>query len=293
MQSITQVEEFGLIKDNQIIGMPMKMNRCVFEFFGKDNIIYFDEKANLDDTSVRLYGNNNVVFISANKSNTTKLKIDIYNNSVFYIGKECNTTRPLHIVLSECKHIFIGDECLFSLDIWMRNADPHLIYDTVDKKRINPSKSIYIGDHVWVGQNVLISKGTKIGSGSIVGAKSLTSSTLIPSNCSVGGVPAKIIRENIFWRKPSVHGYTLDLTKASENYQENTYIYKKSAKKMEYETIDRMLDSLESSQERYQYLYENIYLNNSKNRFFIEKDISFSKRVSTFLKRKVYKKKAK
>ena len=53
------------------------------------------------------------------------------------------------LLLSERKNIIIGDQCLFSHTIWFRNADPHLIYDNITNKRINPTQSIYIGDHVW------------------------------------------------------------------------------------------------------------------------------------------------
>ena len=46
----------------------------------------------------------------------------------------------------------------------IRTADPHIIYD-IHRKRINPSKSVFIGDHVWCGQNVLLLKGCRVGSG--------------------------------------------------------------------------------------------------------------------------------
>lgn len=84
------------------------------------------------------------------------------------------------------------------MGIWIRNADPHLIYDINTKKRINNTKSIFIGDHVWLGQSVIILKGTQIASGSIVGAMGLVSETMIPSNECWGGVSAKRIRGGVF-----------------------------------------------------------------------------------------------
>lgn len=75
--------------------------------------------------------------------------------------------------MSEHKHCFIGDNCMFSFDILIRNSDHHLIYDCENNKRINPTKSVFIGDHVWIGQLVNILKGTRIDSGSIVGASSV------------------------------------------------------------------------------------------------------------------------
>ena len=80
----------------------------------------------------------------------------------------------VNVILSESKNVVVGNGCLFSIGNWLRVADPHLIYNADTMKRINFSKSIYIGDHVWIGQNSLVLKGTQIGSGSIVAAGSLT-----------------------------------------------------------------------------------------------------------------------
>ena len=68
----------------------------------------------------------------------------------------------MNVILSEQKHLFIGNDCLLSFGIWVRNADPHLIYDVESHKRVNPTKSIYIGDHVWIGQSAMILKGRKV-----------------------------------------------------------------------------------------------------------------------------------
>ena len=71
---------------------------------------------------------------------------------------------------------------MFSVGIWLRISDPHLIYDSFTHTRINPTKSIYIGDHVWVGQDVLILKDSYVGSGSILAARTVLSSKIVPSN---------------------------------------------------------------------------------------------------------------
>ena len=100
---------------------------------------------------------------------------------------------------------------MFSFGIFVRTADPHLIYDSTTKGRINPSASVFIGDHVWVGQDVLILKGTRIGSGSIVGGATCIAGKMIPSNVTIGGNPARIIRENVFFLPNCVHSWTDDV----------------------------------------------------------------------------------
>ena len=125
-------------------------------------------------------------------TSTYKLNLSVHNNNAFYYGLNSSVNfRPITILLSEEKHIFIGNDVLFSFDIWIRNSDPHLIYSANTKKRINPTKSVFIGDHVWIGQNALILKGTQISSGSIIGANSVVAGKRISSNTIWAGNPVK------------------------------------------------------------------------------------------------------
>jgi acetyltransferase-like isoleucine patch superfamily enzyme len=57
---------------------------------------------------------------------------------------------------------------------------------------------ITIGDHVWIGQNVTILKGARIGKGSIIAACALVHRD-IPDKQLWGGVPARLLRENVSW----------------------------------------------------------------------------------------------
>ena len=81
----------------------------------------------------------------------------------------------------------IAPECCF------RSADPHIIYDINTKKRINQSKSIFIGDHVWIGANAVILAGKSIGSHSVVAAGAVVTKD-VPDYAVVVGVPSKIIK---------------------------------------------------------------------------------------------------
>jgi len=66
--------------------------------------------------------------------------------------------------------------------------------------KINKSKPIKIGNHVWVGKGCAILKGVTIGDGAIVGAHSVVTKD-IPPRTLVAGVPAKIIKENVNWKR--------------------------------------------------------------------------------------------
>ena len=132
-------------------------------FKGKNNCLICEENVILENSSISFNGDNSIIYLSRNR-NKYYFSISIYNNSVLYIDENNYMNGKLNMVLSEEKHILIGKNCLFSFGIWLRLADPHLIYDIETSERINFSKSIFIGDHVWLGQDAMILKGTQIGS---------------------------------------------------------------------------------------------------------------------------------
>ena len=286
MQTVTDIEEFSTLQNNRVIGLPKEMISSKFEFNGENNIVFFDENVMLSQTTIRFLGNNNLIFISSSAPYKLKIKLDAYNNSTFYIGKKCNTVKPIHIILSEGKNVIIGNECLFSRNIWFRNADPHLIYDGETKQRINESKSIYLGDHVWIGQDVLVAKGTQIGSGSIIGAKAVTTSRAVESNCSAGGVPCKVLKRNIFWLKDSVHGFLDEDTQNSMVYDNEKYLYHLDQYKVDFGTIETELCNAESAEEKTEVLKKYIFEFKHKNRFYIAPAEKPKKKKSFFKKRK-------
>lgn len=54
-----------------------------------------------------------------------------------------------------------------------------------------------IHDNVWIGTRATILKGVTIGEGAIVAAGAVVTKN-VPPHTLVGGVPAKIIKENFF-----------------------------------------------------------------------------------------------
>lgn len=93
----------------------------------------------------------------------------------------------------------VGDSCLFSSDIYITTTDSHSIIDFRTGQRINPSRSVTLGNHIWVGYKVTILKGVNIADDTIVGACSLVTRDIAESNVAVAGNPARIVRKGIKW----------------------------------------------------------------------------------------------
>ncbi len=261
-----------LTDNNKIIGKAeMKHSKIVFR--GKNNILYLEDDIKLHNSTLEFNVDNSLIYLSKN-SHYYMVSISVNNNDTVYIGKNCYFNGIMNITLPEETNVFIGNDGVFSFGIWVRTADPHLIYSMDNKKRINPSRSVFIGDHVWLGQNSLILKGTKIDSGSIIGAKSVVSGKKIPSNQIWAGNPVRFVKKGIFWDGASVNRYTPEGTIKSSTYESfvednkkvNRFIYSyNKEQEIDYNTIDKTLTKLKPK-EKMEYLKE---LSNSskKNRF--------------------------
>ena len=129
--------------NNQIIGTNPNLQNTQIIFRGRNNRLICEDNVNLHNSILDFNADNSIIYLSSNR-NVYYLNISIYNNSLFYMGENSYINGRINFSISEQKNIFIGNECLFARDIWMRIADPHLIYDTNSLKRINLSKSIYL-----------------------------------------------------------------------------------------------------------------------------------------------------
>jgi acetyltransferase-like isoleucine patch superfamily enzyme len=102
--------------------------------------------------------------------------------------------------LHEAGEIRIGADCMISSQVYASLSDMHPIYDLETGERINPPASIQIGDHVWLGLRCMILKGAEIGEGAVVAAGAVLSGK-IPAQAVAAGVPARVVRENVAWRR--------------------------------------------------------------------------------------------
>jgi acetyltransferase-like isoleucine patch superfamily enzyme len=90
--------------------------------------------------------------------------------------------------------IKIGNHVFISKGVIIRDSDSH----SVERAGYIETKPIAICDDVWIGMRAIIMKGVTLGEGSIVAAGAVVTHD-VPPHSTVGGIPARIIRENVSW----------------------------------------------------------------------------------------------
>lgn len=185
------VENYGVIKIKRYVK-------------GNDNKIVVGNNTRLNGTSFRIVGNNNIIEFGENVNIGKGCSFWAEGNNIrIYVGNHTTFTQKIHVNAQEDNsQILIGDDCMFSNTIIIRTSDSHPIYNS-DNIRINPAKSINIGEHVWIAPNTKIMKGVTIGSGSIIGSDTIVTKDL-PSNILAVGHPAKVVKTGVRWTRESI-----------------------------------------------------------------------------------------
>ena len=266
------MQVYEIIDGNRVIfGAHVRLNEKNIIFGeGRDNILYLADGLDLGDSVFKFMGSRSLIFLGKNE-HQYDIKATVFNDAALCIGEDNyfnQGNEPMHIILSEQKHFLMGSYCNFSFNVWVRNADPHLIYSAETKERLNPTKSVYIGDHVWLGQNVTLLKGTQIGSGSIIGAGAVVSGKKIASNTIWAGNPARQIKDKIFWAGISVHNWVERQTEHYKKFDTDEVIYERDTETFSFDDIDRQLSARKTADDKLSYLLE-LSKNQSKNRFAI------------------------
>ncbi|EFE86664.1 acyltransferase [Fusobacterium periodonticum] len=186
----------------EIVG---KLRKNKIKISGNNNILYIGKNSLLRDSNIFIKGNNNIIYIGDDcVVNNTSIILD-NEGSEIRIGNKTSIAKA-QIVSLEPYKIEIGEDCMLSYDIEIRNTDSHKIYDKNTNERINEGSSINIGNHVWLGMRAVILKGVNIGHNSIVAAGSIVTKD-VKANTIVSGNPAKQIKENVYWTREEVMQY--------------------------------------------------------------------------------------
>ncbi|WP_419319455.1 acyltransferase [Caulobacter sp. ErkDOM-E] len=170
--------------------------------------------------SLTLRGRGNTVEIAADCRLGANITV-VGDNSSIHIGPGCaingfisllspagcalvvgagTTMVQVSIQLHEPGQIIFGADCMVSSQAYVSLSDIHPIYDRATGQRVNAAADVTIGDHVWLGLRSMVMKGATIGDGAVVAAGAILSGAA-PAHAVMAGVPARVVRENIVWRR--------------------------------------------------------------------------------------------
>lgn len=191
----TRVEISGA--GQRILWSDALLERCSITLTGAHNRLELGAGARVWDARIRLIGENLVCRIGARcRIRGVNLVVEDRGSQLF-IGDGTTMTQPT-LVASEGRALRIGRDCMIAYGTDVRNSDGHSLLSGDGVTRLNPAADVIIGDHVWLGINSQILKGVRIGAGAVVATRSLVRQD-VPPRVVVGGVPARVLREDVTW----------------------------------------------------------------------------------------------
>lgn len=179
------------------------LKHCKIKVSGTGNRVILGRKAVLNNVKIILTGTNNTVIIG---DEVFLSGVDIVtedSNNTVKIGKQTRMFGPVHIACIEGTCVEVGEDCLFSSEIHIRTGDSHSVLD-LSGNRTNFSKDIRVADHVWLGHRCTLTKGAAIPRDSIVSLGAIVTKAFDTPNVVLGGVPAKVLKENVNWNKQRI-----------------------------------------------------------------------------------------
>ncbi|MGO2734671.1 acyltransferase [Psychrobacter sp.] len=172
------------------------------EFLGQNNEIVISSQAVLHNVHLKLGDDCKVHIGKTHKRGVRNTFVDMSGakGGAVFIDDETSIESARFAMANEsgCS-VKIGRNCMLSSNIMFRATDGHVIHHLGERKALNRSKPIHIGDSVWIGSGVTILKGTQVANDSIIGTMSLVASRFENPNIVIGGNPARVIKTGIAW----------------------------------------------------------------------------------------------
>ncbi|MBR9911228.1 MAG: acyltransferase [Gammaproteobacteria bacterium] len=182
-------------------GNNLKGNISVV-FKGNNSILFIGNNCKLNDLQIRSLQPDDFIAVGNGVTTTSK--------NTWISGNGAGSAKPA---------IVVGDDCMFSYDIVIRNSDAHPIFSIETEEQLNePIGIVHLEPHVWVGEQVSILKSVTVGACSILSLGSVVTRD-VPRFSVASGVPAVAKpKPDIFWARSAS-----DKAKSRAKYFVNKY----------------------------------------------------------------------
>ncbi len=125
------------------------------------------------------------------------------DGQTLYWGRGATSVASKIEIEGNNRHVIVGDDCMLSSGVWIRNHDMHTLFETTTGKVVNLVKAnVVLEQHIWLGFEAFVLAVERIGFGSVVGARAFLKDS-IPPECLAVGMPAKVVRRDISWCRSS------------------------------------------------------------------------------------------
>jgi len=194
-----QITNKGILNNLKVKNTLLRNSQLNIQ--GDNCLIEIGEDSLLENCKIFMSGNTQTLKIGRGcRIRNTSFWLEDGENTII-VGNQV-TSEGAHIAATEIGGtIEIGNDCMLSYDIDIRNGDSHVILTQDGLTRLNYPEDIKIGNHVWIGAHAIILKGSIIADNCVIGTSTLISGGKMESNSLIVGQPGKVIKREISWER--------------------------------------------------------------------------------------------
>jgi len=210
----------------------------IFTSTAQNSYVELHMPLNFKNSTIKLAGESAKVTIKKTENEINNANFLCYAYGEIFIDEDSRITMP-NLVVKVCNNykenpskVIIGKSCQIGQNVIIRTSDGHSIFNVGENIPFNAPKDIIIGDNVWIGERVVILKGSKISNNSVIGTCALVNKVFDEENVIIAGLPAKIIKRNIFWKRTHYGDFMSSLNPKSKNINNKEVLIKKLKRKL-------------------------------------------------------------
>lgn len=145
------------------------------------------------NSGMLIMGPNSRLILNGSVNVASGVSIIILGGGTLEVGNEVFINCDTKILCADS--IKIGDHTTLSWNVEVCDTDHHRII----REGSQTHAPITIGAGVLVGRRSIIMKGVTVGDGAVVAAAAVVTRD-VPARCLAGGVPARVIKQDIQWQ---------------------------------------------------------------------------------------------